>query len=71
MPLYVTAMHETNMLLIQLQEFLAGVEDPSIYDMDIAAINEQLAMAAQGSNYVHKKDMTLVAKGMIEQLLAA
>lgn len=71
MPLYVAAMQDTNALVGQLQEFLAGVEDPSAYDEQITAINEQVAMAAQGSNFVHKKDLVLVAKTLLEQFLAA
>jgi hypothetical protein len=69
MPLFVTAMQDTNMLMIQLQEVLAGMEDTSAYDQQIAVINEQIALAAQGSNFVHKKDLVLVAKSLLEQFL--
>ncbi len=69
MPLYVTAMQDTNALVAQLQELLAGMEDTSGYDQQIAVINEQIALAAQGSNYVHKKDLVLTAKTLLEQFL--
>ena len=70
MPLFVTAMQETNALAEQLQAALEGIEDPSQYAEQIQAISEQIALAAQGANFVHKKDQVLVAKQMLEDLLA-
>jgi len=70
MPLYVTAMGDTNALAEQLQTVLANIEDPSQYAEHIQAISDQIALAAQGANFVHKKDQVLVAKQMLEDLLA-
>jgi hypothetical protein len=70
MPLYVTALHDVNALLDEVHAQMADMEDTSEWEEQLEAINEKIAEAADGSNYVNKKDLLMEAKAMLEALLS-
>lgn len=70
MPLYVTALHDVNALLDEVHAQMADMEDTREWEEQLGAINDKIAEAAEGSNYVNKKDHLMEAKAMLEALLS-
>ncbi|RZN45168.1 hypothetical protein EF808_06850 [archaeon] len=69
MPLYVTALQDVNELIDEVHAQMADMEDTTEWEEQLEAVNEKIAAASEGTNYVNKKDLMMEAKAMLEALL--
>lgn len=70
LPFYVTALGNVNTLMEQLQEKMDQMDDVSMYSEQLEEINGLITRATMGTNYIHQKDVLLMAKTKLQALLA-